>query len=98
MHYILILSVLGVTIWARRNYLPIIVCLQKGEYQRGLRHWYSSFFAYSFPACSSDGNAGNEQEIDYKRQFSAHRWVVSEAIQRMQNFKILVSEGSIHIY
>lgn len=49
MHYILILSVLGVTIWARRNYLPIIVCLQKGEYQRGLRHWYSSFLRIHFP-------------------------------------------------
>ncbi|MQN14750.1 hypothetical protein [Segatella copri] len=47
---------------------------------------------FSFSACSSDENAENSEEIDYKTQISAHEWEISSAEQRLGSFLVDVKE------
>lgn len=67
--------------------------LTKGRISAWIQALVFVLFMFSFSACSSDEN---EPKIDYKSQFSAHKWVVSEAIKRVGDLSILVSEGSAH--
>ena len=53
-------------------------------------------FAFSFSACSSDENAENLGEIDYKTQISAHEWAISEAYQRVGNLTLDVDAGAVY--
>ena len=70
--------------------------LTKGRISAWIQALVFVLFMFSFSACSSDENAENEQKIDYKSQFSAHKWVVLEAIKRVGDLSILVNEGSAH--
>ena len=96
MHNKLILSVLGGGNFGSSKLTSNHCVLTKGRISAWIHALIFVLFMFSFSACSSDENAENEPKIDYKSQFSAHKWVVSEAVKRVGDLSILVSEGSIH--
>ena len=96
MHNKLILSVLGGGNFGSSKLTSNHCMLTKGRISAWIHALVFVLFMFSFSACSSDENAENEPKIDYKSQFSAHKWVVSEAVKRVGDLSILVSEGSIH--
>ena len=51
--------------------------LIKGRIAAWIQALVFVLFAFSFSACSSDENAENSGEIDYKTQISAHEWAIS---------------------
>lgn len=53
-------------------------------------------FCVFISACSSDENAENSGEIDYKTQISAHEWAISEAYQRVGNLTLDVDAGAVY--
>lgn len=96
MHNKLILNVLGGGNFGSSKLTSNHSVLTKGRISAWIQALVFVLFMFSFSACSSDENAENEPKIDYKSQFSAHKWVVSEAIKRVGDLSILVSEGSAH--
>ena len=49
-------------------------------------------FVFSFSACSSDENAENSEEFDYKTQISSHEWEISSAEQCLGSFLVDVKK------
>ena len=96
MHNKLILNVLGGGNFGSSKLTSNHCVLTKGRIAAWIQALVFVLFVFSLSACSSDENTENEQKIDYKSQFSAHKWVVSEAIKRVGDLSILVNEGSAH--
>ena len=84
----LILNVLGGGNFGSSKLTSNHRVLIKGRIAAWIQSLVFVLFAFSFSACSSDENAENSEEIDYKTQISAHEWEISSAEQRQESFFI----------
>lgn len=96
MHNKLILNVLGGGNFGSSKLTSNHRVLIKGRIAAWIQALIFVLFAFSFSACSSDENAENPKEIDYKNQISAHEWAISEAYQRVGNLTLDVDAGAVY--
>lgn len=96
MHNKLILNVLGGGNFGLSKLTSNHRVLIKGRIAAWIQALVFVLFAFSFSACSSDENAENSGEIDYKTQISAHEWAISEAYQRVGNLTLDVDAGAVY--
>lgn len=96
MHNKLIIKVLGGGNFGSSKLTSNHRVLIKGRIAAWIQALVFVLFAFSFSACSSDENAVNPKEIDYKTQISAHEWAISEAYQRVGNLTLDVDAGAVY--
>ena len=96
MHNKLIIKVLGGGNFGSSKLTSNHRVLIKGRIAAWIQALVFVLFAFSFSACSSDENAENLGEIDYKTQISAHEWAISEAYQRVGNLTLDVDAGAVY--
>lgn len=96
MHNKLILNALGGGSFGSSKLTSNHRVLIKGRIAAWIQALVFVLFAFSFSACSSDENAENSGETDYKTQISAHEWAISEAYQRVGNLTLDVDAGAVY--